>query len=264
MSDPVAIPTGLVPPSRRNPQMALFYSAPKVGKTTAAAALPDSLILELEPSGADFVAARKLDVSSMGQLVAVLAKLTALREAGTPACRRLVVDTVDALEQLCKTSALAKYKASVLGKNFQGTDLFELDQGGGYGRLRDEMGEVLWLLVKASEEVILLAHVRDKYIERKGAIDVSTQDVDLTGKVRAIVCGRCSTIGYMRRDFTDTLYVNFRTGDSVNCGSRCAHLTGKEIVLGERVNGELVFRWERIYLPDDANPLPAPKQAPQP
>lgn len=250
MSDAVNIPTGLIPPSRVNPQMALFYSNPKGGKTTIAAMLDDSLILELEPSGADFVHARKMDVPDMKTLRAVLDKLIALRAAGTPACRRLVVDTIDEVERLCDPAALAEYKASVMGKGFEGTSITELPLGAGYGRLRDKMGEMLWLFCKAAEEVLLLAHVRDKFIERKGVQDVAAQDVDLTGKVRSIVCSRCSTIGYLRRDFTDTVYVNFKTSDTVNCGSRCAHLTGREIVLSEKKDGKIVAYWDRIYLPD--------------
>lgn len=258
MSDPVTIPEGLVQPSRVNPQCLLLYGVPKVGKTVAAAALPNSLILELEPSGADFVAARKIDIPDMKTLQEVLKKLTALRAAGTPACTRLVIDTIDEVERLCDPWALAQYKASVLGKDFQGTSIVELPQGAGYGRLRDAMGEALWLFSRASEEVILLAHVRDKYIERKGVQDVQAQDIDLTGKCRAIVVSRCSSIGYMRRDFTDTLYVNFKSSDTVNCGSRCAHLTGREITLGERKDGALVFHWDRIYLPDAPAPTPTP------
>lgn len=251
MSDPIIIPTDKVPPSRVNPQCLLLYGSPKCGKTTAVASLPDSLILELEPGGADFIAARKIDVRSYGELVAILAKLTALRDAGTPACRRLVVDTIDEVERFCDPAALAEYKASVLGKDFAGTSITELPLGAGYGRLRDKMGEILWLLAKASEEVILLAHVRDRVITKVGSADVSALDIDLTGKVRQIVCARCSSIGYVRRDFQDKLFVNFKTAETVNCGSRCAHLAGREILLGERgADGKLAFKWDAIYLPD--------------
>jgi len=71
MSDPINIPTAPVPPSRRNPQLSLLYGPPKGGKTTIAALLPDSLILELEPAGADFVTARKIDIRDMAHLQAV-------------------------------------------------------------------------------------------------------------------------------------------------------------------------------------------------
>jgi hypothetical protein len=261
MSDAVQIPTEFVPPSRINPQMLLLYGAPKVGKTVVATMLPDSLLLELEPAGADFVSARKIDIPDMATLLKTLDKLIALRAAKTPACSRLIIDTIDEVERLCDPYALAQYKASVLGKDFQGTSIIELPQGAGYGRLRDCMGEMLWKFCKAADEVILLAHVREKLIERKGVQEVAAQDVDLTGKVRAIVVSRCSSIGYMRRDFTDTVHVNFKTSDTVNCGSRCGHLTGKEIVLSEKKDGKIVAYWDRFYLPEPTSP-PAQEAAP--
>lgn len=260
MSDPIYIPEGLVPASRVNPQMLLAYAGPKTGKTTACAALPDSLILELEPSGADFVDARKIDITGMPHLLAVLAKLTAQRAEGKPACRRLVIDTIDEVEKLCDPAALAEYKRSVMGKDFAGTSITELPLGAGYGRLRDKLGETLWLFSKAAEEVILLAHVRDRVIT-KTAGDVSSLDIDLSGKCRQICCSRCSSIGFMRRDFADNLYINFRTSETVNCGSRCAHLTGKEILLGERKDGKLVFHWSRIYLDQQQPTADAPAPA---
>jgi len=121
MSDPIQIPADPVPPSRRNPQSCLLYGGPKVGKTSACAALPDSLILELEPSGADFLHARKIDITGMPHLLAVLGKLTSLRASGKPACRRLIIDTIDEVEKLCDPAAVEEYKRSVLGKDFQGT-----------------------------------------------------------------------------------------------------------------------------------------------
>ena len=265
--DTIVIPAGLVPASRVNPQCLILYGAPKVGKTTAAAALPDSLILELEPAGADFLSARKIDVPDIDTLLAVLNNLIVLRDAKTPACRRLVIDTVDQLEVLAKSAAFAKYKKSVLGSTSKATDLFELDMGQGYGRLRDEVGELLWLCCKAADEIVLLAHCRDKFIERKGQQEVSAQDIDLTGKVRALVCSRVSSIGYGRRDFTGTLYVNFgkKSDDIVICESRCSHLSGKEIVLGELAkDGKLVFHWERIYKPLPDAPAPGAQPVPIP
>jgi len=257
MSDPINIPTAPVPPSRRNPQLSLLYGPPKGGKTTIAALLPDSLILELEPAGADFVTARKIDIRDMAHLQAVLAKLIALREAGTPACRRLVIDTIDEVEALCDPYALAQYKKSVLGKDFQGTSIVELPQGAGYGRLREAMGETLWLFCKAADECVLLGHVREKYIERKGQQEVAAQDVALTGKVRAIVASRCSSIGYVWRNFANQVYINFKTSDTVNCGSRCQHLTGQEILISERVDGVVRAYWDKYFLPD----APAPSTA---
>jgi len=249
MSDKPKIPDAPSPPSRVNPQMLLLYGPAKVGKTCAAAALPDSLILELELEGANWFTARKVDVPDMKALLVILDELAMLRASGNPACKRLIIDTIDVIEWWCDPIALAEYKRSVLGKDFQGTSITELPLGAGYGRLRDKFSEMLWLFTKASEEVLLLAHVRDRFVS-KNTGDAASQDIDLTGKVRNICTSRCSSIGFLRRDALDNLYANFRTSETVNCGSRCAHLTGREILLGERVKGELVFHWSSIYLPD--------------
>jgi len=243
------IPNGPVPPSRVNPQCLLLYGPPKVGKTSACAALPNSLLLELEPGGADFVSARKVDIPDMDGLLAILKDLTERRKAGQPAARRLVVDTIDVVDWWADRLALSRYKATPLGKDFPGTSIIELPMGAGYFRLREEMGSMLWLFSQAAEEVILLAHVRDKFLDKSSGM-VAAQDIDLTGKVRNIVCSRCSGIGLLRRDYQDKLYACFKTSETVNCSSRCPHLSGQEILLGERANGGLAFHWDSIYLPD--------------
>ncbi len=258
MTPAVVIPTGLVPASRINPQCALLYGPRKGAKTTICALLPDSLILEVDPAGADFVAARKIDIRDANHLLAVLAELIRLKDAGTPACRRLVIDTIDEVERHCETIALAQYKKTVLGKAFEGTSIVELPQGAGYGRLRDTMGEVLWLCAKAADEIILLGGVRDKFIERKGQADVAAQDVELTGKCRSIVASRCSTIGYVWRNFRDQAFINMKTSDTTICASRCKHLDGQEILISEKIDGVVRAYWDKFYLPDAPAPAPAP------
>ncbi len=264
MSVPVVIPAGLVPASRVNPQMALLFGPRKSAKTTLASLLADALILEVDPKGADFVAARKMDIRDGEHLLAVLAELIRLKEAGTPACRRLVIDTIDEVERHCETLALAAYKKTVLGKAFEGTSIVELPQGAGYGRLRDTMGEVLWLFSKAADEILLIGGVREKFIERKGSVDVMAQDVELTGKCRSIVCSRCSTIGYVWRNFRNQVYINFKTSDTNICASRCAHLDGQEILISEKIDGKVVAYWDRFYLPDAPAPGSQPTGAPAP
>lgn len=249
MSTPT-IPDGPVPASRRNPQLALFYGPPKVGKTHSVAALPDTLILELEPGGADHFPARKVDVPNMASLLELLQELTERRKAGKPAARRLVIDTIDVTEEWCDPEALAEYKRSTLGKNFEGTSIIELPQGAGYFRLREKFSEMLWLFSQAADEVILLGHVRDKVLTTVRG-EVMTQDLDLSGKIRNIACSRSSAVGLMRRDFQGNLVLTFKTSDTMNCGSRCVHLRGQEFVIGRAgQNGEPVFDWTSVYLPE--------------
>lgn len=228
--------------------MMLIYGAPKVGKTHALTALPDTLILELEPGGADHFEARKIDIPDQPTLLAVLAQLTDARKQGKPLARRIAIDTIDVIEEMCDPAALAEYKASVLGKNFEGTSIIELPQGAGYFRLREKFSEMLWLFTQAADEVILVGHIRDRVITTVRG-EVMAADLDLSGKIRNICCSRCSAVGFLRRDFANQLILTFITAESVNCGSRCEHLRGQEFVLG-RVGpeGKPVFDWSRIFI----------------
>ena len=238
--------------------MMLIYGPPKVGKTHAVAALPDTLILELEPGGADHFPARKLDIPDLETLMSVLAELTTRRKSGKAAAKRLAIDTIDVIEEWSDPAALAEYKASTLGKNFEGTSIIELPQGAGYFRLREKMGEMLWLFTQAADEVILLGHVRDKMLATIRG-EVIAQDLDLSGKIRNIVCSRSSAVGLMRRDYNSNLVLTFKTADTVNCGSRCEHLRGREFIIGKPGTDGPSFDWSQVYIKE----LDTPKQVGQ-
>ena len=98
--------------------------------------------------------------------------------------------------------------------------------------------------------MILIAHIRDRLLNTVRG-EVMAQDVDLTGKIRNIVCSRCSAVGFMRRDYNSHLILTFKTSEAVNCGSRCEHLRGREFTIGKLdAEGQPVFDWSAVYLPD--------------
>ena len=90
------LPVQKIKATSLSPRKLIIYSKPKVGKTSALAELPDSLILDLE-NGTDFLDAVKIKVNN----------LTELREAGEAILaagkpyKYLIVDTVTKLEDMC-------------------------------------------------------------------------------------------------------------------------------------------------------------------
>ena len=96
-----------------------------------------------------------------------------------------------------------------------------------------------------ADHIILIGHIRDKMIESAGK-EVSAKDLDLTGKIRSIVCAKADAIGYICRSGKegDKVTVNFETSDTVLCGSRCEHLKGKKF---EFEGGPDKFDWSKIY-----------------
>lgn len=77
-----------------DPDSILIYSSPKAGKTTVCADLPNSLILELEPKGADFVDANVIDIKNPKHFEEVLIEI---QKQNNP-YDFLIVDTVTKMD----------------------------------------------------------------------------------------------------------------------------------------------------------------------
>lgn len=234
----IQLPTTKSKPSIINPRVLVLYGPPKVGKSTVLAQLENCLILDFE-EGTDFLEALRIKITSLKQLAEVTA---AIREAGRP-YKYLAMDTVTEIESWCEELATATYKASVIGKTFEGKSVLELPKGGGYLYLRQAFAEVTQMVASVAQNVILVGHLREKFLE-KDSQEASAKDLDLTGKIRNIVCSRADAVGYLfrRKGQNTPLEVSFQTVDEVNCGSRCEHLKGKTFP----------FDWSKIYLPEVA------------
>lgn len=250
-------------PLRTNPQSLVLYGNYKVGKTTAVAALPDTLILELQPGGADFVpAAWVMQIPTADALISTLDALKAKREAKAPVARRIVLDHIGYLDDWLFDLALADFFKTPIGRGWKTKDgglkrITDLPSAGssggspGWAWYWEQLSIMHSRILAAAEEVIYLGHVRDRAVTKEAG-DVVTQDIDLTGsRARRLFCGQSSAIGfcYRRRVGTrDEMVVNFKTSEIVLCGSSCPHLSGKEFVVGVSENGAPpTFDWKGIY-----------------
>lgn len=127
MSEGLVLPTKKVSATRVNPKRLIIYSKPKTGKTTAFAGLEDNLIIDLE-NGTDYVDALKVKASNLKELLAIGKQVV---EAGKP-YKFITIDTVTALEEMVMPLAVKKYKATSMGKNFDGDNVITLPNGAGY------------------------------------------------------------------------------------------------------------------------------------
>jgi len=226
--------------NRINPQRLIIYSKPKTGKTTCVAGLESNLILDLE-NGSDYVDAIKVKINSLDDLKEVGSKLKA---AGNP-YKYVTVDTVTVLEDMVKPQALKIYKSSPIGANFKGDDVLKLPNGAGYMYLREAFFQVLDYIDTFAPNIILLGHLKEKQIDDNGQL-VQAANIDLTGKLKSLICSQADAIGYMYRDGNKTI-LSFKAIDEVTCGARPEHLRNKDIVLAEEVDGNVKVYWEKIY-----------------
>lgn len=238
----IKLPSKKVAASRINPKRLVLYSKPKTGKTSAIAGLENCLILDLE-KGSDFIEALKVQVNDVEDLKKIG---EAIKDADYP-YQFVAIDTVTSLEDMIKPLALKKYKETPIGKNFQGDNVLSLPSGAGYFYLREAFFSVLNYIDTFAPNIILLGHIKDRQVEIKGK-EVIAADVDLTGKIKSLICANADAIGYLYRNNNQTI-VSFITSDTVTCGARPQHLKNKEFVLSEmQEDGTIQTFWDKIFL----------------
>jgi hypothetical protein len=241
MSEGLVLPTKKVSATRVNPKRLVIYSKPKTGKTTAFAALENNLIIDLE-NGTDYVDALKVKANNLKELLDIGKQVIA---AGKP-YKFITIDTVTALEEMVSVLAIKKYRNTPMGKNFDGDSVLTLPNGAGYLYQREAFFEVLNYIDTLAEHVILAGHIKDAQIDDKGEM-VMAANIDLTGKIKSLLCANADAIGYMSRKGNKVM-LNFKTNDATTCGARPDHLRNAEIVLSEiNEKGEIVTHWDEVY-----------------
>jgi hypothetical protein len=219
----------------------VIYSKPKTGKTSAYAGLDDNLIIDLE-NGTDYVDAMKIKVSSLQEL---LDAGKAIKAAGKP-YKYVTIDTVTALEDMIMPLAVKLYKTTSMGKNFDGDNVTTLANGAGYLYIRQAFFQVLDFIDTLAPTIILSGHIKDKVVDDKGEM-VMAANIDLTGKIKSLICANADAIGYMYRKGNKTI-LSFKTNDEVTCGARPVHLRNEEVVVSEMVDGVLTVSWDKVFV----------------
>jgi uncharacterized protein YheU (UPF0270 family) len=241
MSEGLVLPTKKVSATRVNPKRLIVYSKPKTGKTTAFAGLDNNLIIDLE-NGTDYVDALKIKANNLKELLDIGKQVIA---AGKP-YKFITIDTVTALEEMVAPLAVKKYRNTPMGKNFDGDNVITLPNGAGYLYIREAFFDILNYVDTLAEHVILSGHIKDKQVDDKGEM-VMSANIDLTGKIKSLICANADAIGYMFRKGNNVI-LSFKTNEETTCGARPDHLRNAEIVLSEiNEKGEVVTHWDEVY-----------------
>lgn len=243
------LPTKKVPPTTVNPRKLIIFGKPKIGKSTALAELEDSLILDLE-GGSDYLDAVKIDVIKTARDEGktpfnLICEITQAIQAQGKPYKRIIVDTVTALEDIVLPYALHLYQQTAMGRNYNG-DILALPNGGGYLYTRQAIFNVLEWIYACAKETILVGHLKDTLILKDGK-EVSAKELDLTGKTKSLLSAKVDAIGLMYRKDNKCM-LSFVTSDEVICGSRPEHLKNKEIILTELVDGKIISHWDEVFL----------------
>tara|TARA_Y100000385_G_scaffold115679_1_gene120347 strand:+ start:4386 stop:5084 length:699 start_codon:yes stop_codon:yes gene_type:complete len=229
------LPKTVVKASRKSPKNMIIYGPPKIGKTTVLSQLEGCLIIDLE-AGSDMVDALKVQANNLKELGEIGKEII---KQGKP-YKYIAIDTISKLEEWCEDEAKKLYMTTPMGKNFEtknpGMSVLSLPNGGGYLYLRIAYKKWLDRLNKLADHVILVGHLKDKQLEKKGK-EVAVKDLDLTGKIKQITCANADAVGYIYREDEETM-ISFNSLEDVTAGSRCAHLKGETMPL----------EWSNIFI----------------
>lgn len=240
------------------PQKIIIYSPPKTGKTVTLSKLPDSFILDLE-SGTRSVEGQILDVkqevisrniTDAGERAIAPWKIISefynelVKLGNKIPFKHLAIDTIDELEVAARMIIWSE----------EGEDPYNMDYGKGYGLIRDRIMKLLNLFIGLGLNVILVGHRKRAITENKG-IQISSNDLEVTGKLKSILFAWADCIGFGNRivseDGNSGFYLSFeRDGaDLTESGSRIARLEGRNILIHE-MNGKnetVTNNWEEIF-----------------
>lgn len=239
----IELPKTKVPAATQDPKYLILFGLPKVGKTTVLSTLENNLIIDLE-KGSAYVDALKIEANSVKDLKEIC---KAIKDAGNP-YKYITIDTVTALEEMIKPTALKLYKASpTYSERFADmTDILTLPNGQGYMWTRKAFDMVIDMIAGCAENLILCGHVKDVALNE--GLDGSLKDLDLVGKQKRVLSAKSDAIGFVHRDDDGNLCINFGNDGEILTGSRCKHLAGKDIIVAEKnEDGSFTSRWDRIY-----------------
>ena len=235
MKETIQLPKKRIKASRKSPKNMIIYGPPKIGKTTVLSELENCLIIDLE-DGSDMVDALKIKVNNLEELTEVGKQIVNNKRP----YKYVAIDTISKLEEWCEVEAKELYMKTPMGKNFNqkypGMSILSLPNGGGYLYLRIAFKKWIDKLNKLADHVILVGHLKDKVVDKKGT-EVVVKDLDLTGKLKQITCAGSDAIGYISREEGTTI-ISFDSLQDVTGGTRCPHLIGKTMPM----------KWSEIFI----------------
>lgn len=251
----IILPKSIRKATAVNPNIQLIYAVPKAGKTTICAQLPNALMVEIGPERADFVDAMTIQAKNPNEFESICNQIIA---EGCP-YDYVVFDSVTALDDWSEIVGTFDYMGKTQGKRFNrdaaGIQFSMKDPRfetvhsfrEGYQYSRNKMNDWYNLMAKTAKNVILIAHIKDKFIETKTGDSVEAIDINLTGKVKSNYCIKADAVGHFYRRGNQG-FIKYDNENSVVCGGRCTHLHGDILISEKKDDGTIETYWDKVYL----------------
>lgn len=217
------------------PQVTLLMGAPKIGKSSLVAQIPDVLILDLELSGYEGIDTKAwVGISDHDELREALKYFFS---AANTSYKTLVIDHL---------RYMTSFFAGVITKETGARFVEEVEFGKGSAQLKMMIEKEIKLIKSAlaqspDKRVIFVAHANDKNGEIR---------LDVDGKNESLILGLVDGVAYINRDpSTSNTMINFSARAGVEAGIRNPHLSNYSGVLAEYDRGSMSLKakWEELF-----------------
>lgn len=250
---PLTIPTTNVEPTLFEPSTIALYGDPKLGKSETIAKLneaqPGNLLHIDTHEAIRHLRTRRVAINSLAEWLELITTppgktRSPLQEAWHAAPFQFIcVDVLDDVEEWALQQAEANYRRMPVGKNFGGVSILELDRGLGYGYLRDAFFKIIepvW--GRPAWTTIFLVHSKAKYLDNI-IQDAQSDQLDLTGRVRKMICNKVDCVGRWFKDANGKLQITFATKEKV-IGPRFRYLHNAVVQFSDPAKPE---EWAKIW-----------------
>ena len=197
---------------------------PKSGKTTLAAAFPDSYVLELEPYGGDRVAGRIHDIDNVGLFRQVLMKV-----AKDDSVKTIVIDSIDKLAGWFGDEVAKTFGLNAITERKKGVDGFEVN-----GEFTKRMEGMVDFFKGCGKLVILIAHIKPAKTEQ--GVVITPAGINVRGASAALLLNEADIIGYAYKKLvgdSNRYYLSFQGGPFEAWGSRVDELQDKTLEIAK-------------------------------
>ena len=225
----------------KNPRTTVLMGLPKIGKTTIAAQLDNSLLIDFE-RGTEFVTHPSVASVTNYADLRVLFKEIMEKQKGSNPYKYCIWDTVTGLEMHLNRHIAGEHGVS---------SIEEIAYGAGYGALRSKLMSVLDWFTNQFDHLVVLGHLKKRFIERtNGKLDTEFE-IELTGKLAPIFMSQMDSIGLLFREKKEVFckFLEASEDDEVIIGSRVSRLDGNVLQLTKgRKDGVPIADWSEIFL----------------
>lgn len=217
-------------------------------KSTIASMLNNNLIIDLE-NGYDYLEALVIKANSVDDLSQIARSISDKnKEIEGYFYKYITIDNATRLEELILPLATRLYQDTPMGKGYNG-DVRKLPNGAGYLYMREAFFKVISMFRTLAPHLIVIAHSSDKLINKEGK-ELNEMSIDLTGKIARLIAADADAVAYLYRKKNQTI-MNFNGGEDLIVEARQEHLRGKEIVIAESDDNNVITAyWERIFIAD--------------